>query len=1128
MISNFATFFSDYEKLSKIISEYGISYQFGMSQASASENASRVQLLNYLQDIENRDREQKLSAQHQVQEQIQSLRSILEAVDRIEHSMNEPRYQQYKEMHRTSEAQHLEASPHSRTDINVQVDTTINAIERISQSKMPKALSAICSFFNPSYRHDAYQRIVENREHLEQMIVAAEYDVHANSVRLQNEIEQDTLRRIGELQSLKNQMEHERATRSQNYYTQLKKLLLDGLEQIFCGDTIYRDIHSILAKYNDRYLQVTEELDTYPENMIIGIVQQHVAVQDDGTIQSFLSTIIKETAYHEGRIIIPIALKKYFQRPISVSYHTDQNNDIYDLFTNYAIQLIDIYKREGVICHLVDCTHLGSKYSVFTTVEGEDDSKRINVIRTNMGLKDTLDSLSEYIIESNTHYLRNEYQSIEEYNAVSTTKRKIQLLFISNISEITSSDMLSKLITIMRNGGRCGVHTFVAISRDEFQVSNYVSQTRVNAISAINDLCDQIFMSSNGNLSFGNGLPQFIAPQTIRPEVITSILKSCVAADETQITLPFADYMISEDRFFTETCYEEVTLPIGLDEQGNEYSLRLNQESAYVLIGGNPACGKSSLLHTIILQCITRYSPQNLQVYVADLKDGAEFDVYAQRGVQSVKVVLDDSEADIASSFLSFIKANVELRLSRFNDLQQQSGQIVKNIEQFYNINNARRYVDNLPRMLLIIDEFQSLFDSSRETGSITNWLVRMCRTVGIYIIMASQRAQGDSAATANSFGSQTKEYFIYRGIMKLPYSGAREIMSEHCSDTNRTNPAIRKAQTLKKGQIIVNSNMGATEEDNRLIQCYYPSSDLIASICDSVSQKQGMIPGIILNSEKAVDYASANVINHPNIVLGESNRLFYDTCNNNTDPFRDDFYVAMNHQLIRRVFVCGIDERVISSVFWSVVLRYIAQSPTNTRVNILAANNTLESLSIPDDIICTMHIASDASEFVTYGNTQIREGKYVVNLLINPHEYSLLSYDSFSSPSSTVEKLCSFWNDSKSFTIVASNDYRKTKEDCVYCDSEIPHRIISVGNIASIRSVMSLDAAEKVKESPFNVIRPNVVKAYYYNKQTDKVGRFRLFDAASIKHQTTVLIKKNLENTTPDLTAGYAGLAGN
>ena len=1123
MLKSIKDFINSYNDFQLIINEYNTSYQYCIGKILLKSNTDRQRLLAKLQTIEVSDSQKKLLLQQKVQQQLSELRRLLRIVDTQERQISDYRFRRYKYEKNSEGNSYVDSNElnHTRQDINQQVTTAIQSIQKITNSKMPKSLATICGFFNRGFRRDAYKQIVENRQKLEAMLTEAEHDLQTASLTLKWEIERQTTSEVAKLQVEKQHLEGDRASEKDSFLSQLKNLLLDGLEQVFHSDSVYTYAHDHISHYLAAYTSTDNQCLSLADGLMIGIVNQTIALLDDGTLDSYLSTILKDGVYSNGSVLLPVTLDKYFEKAICINYFSEYNDNIYLLFSNYALQMMNLFSDIGVTAYLVDCTNMGSRYADFTAFEGNDECKRINIIRTNNELKKTIEELSYYIIETNSSYLKSEFADIGEYNENSVIKREIRVLLISNITEIASLELLDNLTSIVRNGCRCGVMTFVGISTDECQLSGLTSQSRVTAINQLLGLCDKICMGSNGELSFGNGLPQIIVAPEMNYSIKHSIMMNAIHNTGNMSVIPLIDHLPSDNSFLSFNCDNNVIIPIGVDAQGNEYSLNLNKDAAYMLIGGNPSCGKSSLIHTIILQCITRYSPENLELYVADLKDGSEFDIYVQKGIKSVKVVLDDSESDIATSFLTYIKANVEIRLQQFSELANLSGKIVRNIEQFYVVNNEQHLVYHLPRILLIIDEFQSLYNSSRATGEITNWLVRMCRTVGIYIIMASQRVQADSTAVSNSFGAQTKEYFIYRAMFKLPYSGAKEIMSEHCSDTNRENPAIRKAQTLKNGQIVINPNMGATEEDNKLVQCYYPNNETIAAVCEQVVAVQGEQSGIIMNSEKAV---TSNTSALDEIILGESNRLYYDYCNNNHDDFIDNRVVALRNT-VRRLLVCGNDVRVHASILLSLAANLIEKN-RNVKINILSSNANYNKMGLEDAFGKVIHLTTSLDEFLDFANKQAVNNCTLLSVLINPYEYEDLHKDDYSRATESVERIMRLLQSKSVFSLILCENMKKLKDSCTYLDQEIPCRVISVGNPSSIRLAMTMDAGEKIAESPFNTIRPNVIKAYYYNKSTDKLGRFRLPPQEQI---FSVIDLSGMNADVPSAQViGYSGLTGN
>lgn len=76
-----------------------------------------------------------------------------------------------------------------------------------------------------------------------------------------------------------------------------------------------------------------------------------------------------------------------------------------------------------------------------------------------------------------------------------------------------------------------------------------------------------------------------------------------------------------------------------------------------------------------------------------------------------------------------------------------------------------------------------------------------------------------------------------------------------------------------------------------------------------------------------------------------------------------------------------------------------------------------------------------------------------------------------------------------------------------------------------TIKQAISADLLDKITDCGFNVIRFNVIKAYYYNKSTDKPGRFRMFD---INNLISCVDFFGLNSDSNDDESGYSGLIGN
>lgn len=247
MVGSFSDFLSQYSEFNRIIQEYIITYQYAVAQQNVKANSDRTSLLGELQIIENEDRRQKIQLQNRVAEQLNTLHRLLYAVDQHELAITEKRYRKYKD--RYEEAQQENGDHYTQKEINSQVTSAIKSIEKITKSRLPKSVAAICGFFNRGFRKDVYRQIIENRLELERMISVAERDVQAVSSQLQQEIVSSTATRVAQLQTKKMQMDANRSANNEVFMNRLEQLLLDGLERVFCSDTIYSIAHRQLSTY---------------------------------------------------------------------------------------------------------------------------------------------------------------------------------------------------------------------------------------------------------------------------------------------------------------------------------------------------------------------------------------------------------------------------------------------------------------------------------------------------------------------------------------------------------------------------------------------------------------------------------------------------------------------------------------------------------------------------------------------------------------------------------------------------------------------------------------------------------------------------------------------------------------
>lgn len=118
--------------------------------------------------------------------------------------------------------------------------------------------------------------------------------------------------------------------------------------------------------------------------------------------------------------------------------------------------------------------------------------------------------------------------------------------------------------------------------------------------------------------------------------------------------MSFKGEVDDQTHWWAESACKEVRFPIGqLGAKKYQYMSINGDQEPDALIIGKVGYGKSNLLQVIIDSLITRYSPQEVSLYLLDLKQ-VTFEVYAKYKIPHAKVVAIKAEMEFALSVSSF------------------------------------------------------------------------------------------------------------------------------------------------------------------------------------------------------------------------------------------------------------------------------------------------------------------------------------------------------------------------------------------------------------------------------------------------------------------------------------------
>lgn len=253
-----------------------------------------------------------------------------------------------------------------------------------------------------------------------------------------------------------------------------------------------------------------------------------------------------------------------------------------------------------------------------------------------------------------------------------------------------------------------------------------------------------------------------------------------------------------------------VRAPVGVDVDTDErVHVLLGDDPVHALVGGPSGSGKTNFLFTMIGSLAARYSPDELEFYLLDFKEGVSFSRLA--GGRSNRSWLPharlvgvniNNDREFGLALLRFLARELERRGAAAREHE------VTKLEELRAVDPDGRW----PRMVAVIDEFQVLIQQqdkiTDESVYLLNDLARRGRSQGIHLVLASQNVGGMQSLWGRG---AILDQFTLR--IALPKS--RRILAED-------NPAAR---LIPRFCAVVNAESGARQA-NRVARLPNASAD--------------------------------------------------------------------------------------------------------------------------------------------------------------------------------------------------------------------------------------------------------------------------------------------------------------
>lgn len=651
----------------------------------------------------------------------------------------------------------------------------------------------------------------------------------ARSVGLQK-IDQSEKPKLSELQQLQR---HQRAELKASYDNRMQRLQAeyqrsqahavtrwtDGIEQF--RDRVNAARQGLALAYPDWNAKAFESESWLrsPDNVAwpIGTLQLDLDVPSDHPDPSGLQELLGQL---NSLGELPIAYDLIGHGGLILESEAGTQDSSHDIVRQVLLRAITSLPAGAVQTTIIDPEGLGKKFSWLMHLADVDPNLVNHRVWTQpIHIADQLALAARHVEDVIQQSLRNRYRNLVEYNAhAGPMAIPYRLIVWAGFPFGLDDHSWQSLCSILSSGGRCGVGVILQIS-DHAVWPTFADRRKLNESGLHIRVTNHPTATPSPGFPAGRPVARIQSPDwnrfpmtVIEPPdeaQLSRIMNTHLLAAEKigKRIVPFESITPAPNAVQTQHAYEGLDIPIGISDAGRIQSISLGTgTSQHVLIAGKTGSGKSSLLHTLISSAALQYSPDELRLVLLDFKKGVEFQVYAELGLAHADIIGIESKREFGLSTLEYLDRLLSARGEAFRDWGVQDLPTLK----------KKRPDVVLPRILIVIDEFQEMFVEddklSQQASMLMDRIVRQGRSFGMHLILASQTLGG-----AYSLPRTTLSQMAVRIALQCDSADAMLILSEDNTAAER----LRHS-----GQGIYNEIGGRPEGNQNFQVSYLPKSE--------------------------------------------------------------------------------------------------------------------------------------------------------------------------------------------------------------------------------------------------------------------------------------------------------------
>lgn len=586
----------------------------------------------------------------------------------------------------------------------------------------------------------------------------------------------------------------------------------------------------------------------------------------------------------------------------------DDERRIPGLLQNLLLRLLLSMRMNSMKVSIVDMD-FGASFRLAASIK--NTHLKSEVLFKQEDITRLVEGLAQEVGETNRN-LQGRYRNLEEYNAdAGELAIPYHIVFIDDFPNGFNPMLLDGLLRLLENGNasRAGVKIFINYGTRNPAPHGFDLTAFERRCSVIRKEGKTVF--SNWPFRFPDNLEASF--ETESPADVSSLVDflNGIRLQGPIVSLDsWLQGLIDKDQVWKGSTIEGIKVPVGFISPRETFDfyvandLDSNCKDYFALIAGQPSAGKTTFLYNIIVNAAMMYAPDELSMYLADFAEGASFSVF--RDLPHARALMLSNNREYALRMLEDVSKQCKERSHLYQKASRQFGKMITKLSAYREVTGEK-----LPRILIVIDEFHSLFLSTDATTirakemlceGIRNW-----RKFGVSIILSTQ------SITGVNFGNADTQ-ITYRFAMTLPEPDSKAVL--------RNSEAMRLP---KVGEVIMNNTADGRVDMNvhfrsaysrkyidyvqymsRLYKERYPDDKHVPFICAAdqyadIADNPVLVESIVDN-KAVVDHLSCNVfVGKPDLLRPGHTRVRYRRqLRSNTLILGEDYRTAIFNVLLQ------------------------------------------------------------------------------------------------------------------------------------------------------------------------------------------------------------------------------------